>query len=428
MIIGVVADDTTGANDIGIMFSKNGYLTKIVCFDETADLVADTDVIVIDTDSRLDPQEVAYKKVFAATKQLLAAGCRILHKKTCSVFRGNIGAEFDAMLDAADASFMVVSLAFPKNGRQTVHGIHFVHGKKLESSEFANDPVHPMRKSNLVEILQEQTRRRVGMIDLNVVKQGIVSLEQAIETAKKVCDYCIVDAENQEDLTALAGAATRCLILGGSSALAEELPKYWTTHFPRTGMGKISFQDTKGVLVVAGSLMPQTAAQTAHLQSEGMAVMKIDTREMFQATTAQGTKQDAVEYLSDRIAAGEDALLMADNNQEIVRETRERGLSLGMTEMATSKMVSALLADITSAVAAKTNLKKLVIAGGDTSGTLCRKLGIKGNIVLQEIEPGLPSGLALGREMLIVLKSGSFGTPQFLQKAIDHLKAISIVS
>lgn len=38
MIIGVVADDTTGANDIGVMFSKNGYLTKIVGFDEKSDL------------------------------------------------------------------------------------------------------------------------------------------------------------------------------------------------------------------------------------------------------------------------------------------------------------------------------------------------------------------------------------------------------
>ncbi|MHC1761058.1 MAG: four-carbon acid sugar kinase family protein [Negativicutes bacterium] len=424
MIIGVVADDTTGANDIGVMFSKNGYLTKIVGFDEKSNLVADTDVIIVDTDSRLDPQEVAYKKVFAATKQLLAAGCRILHKKTCSVFRGNIGAEFDAMLDAADASFMVVSLAFPKNGRQTVHGIHFVHGKKLELSEFANDPVHPMRKSNLIEILQSQTRRRVGMIDLDIVRKGIVTLEGAIEAARRNFDYCIVDAENQEDLTILAGAATRCMNLGGSSALAEELPKYWPAHISRSERKKTGFHDATGVLVVAGSLMPQTKAQTAHLQSMGVPTLMIDTRKLLHAETAEKIKQEAVEYLTNRITAGSDALLMADNNQEIVRKTKACGCAFGMTDMETSRMVSALLAEITAEVAVRTNLKKLVIAGGDTAGTICRKLGITGNIVLQEIEPGLPSGQALGREMLIVLKSGSFGTPQFLQKAIEHLKTI----
>lgn len=150
----------------------------------------------------------------------------------------------------------------------------------------------------------------------------------------------------------------------------------------------------------------------------------IDTRELFQVETAEKIKQEAVEYLTNRIAAGSDALLMADNNQEIVCKTKACGCALGMTDMETSRMVSALLAEITAEVAVRTNLKKLVIAGGDTAGTICRKLGITGNIVLQEIEPGLPSGQALGREMLIVLKSGSFGTPQFLQKAIEHLKTI----
>ncbi len=81
MIIGVVADDTTGANDIGIMFSKNGYLTKIVTFDAEACLQADADVIIIDTDSRLDSGEIAYKKVLTATKQLQRAGCKLFHKK-----------------------------------------------------------------------------------------------------------------------------------------------------------------------------------------------------------------------------------------------------------------------------------------------------------------------------------------------------------
>lgn len=54
-----------------------------------------------------------------------------------------------------------------------------------------------------------------------------------------------------------------------------------------------------------------------------------------------------------------------------------------------------------------------------------RKLGIEGNYVLKEIEPGLPSGLSIGKEMLIVLKSGSFGKADFLVKAIDHLKDLT---
>ncbi|HKY54321.1 MAG TPA: four-carbon acid sugar kinase family protein, partial [Anaerolineales bacterium] len=158
------------------MFAKSGYLTHIYSFNRLSGLshrpggsapgnldenltagsgnpaerakeeISTPDILILDTNSRLDPPEVAYRKVFAATRELRQAGCRQFHNKTCSVFRGNIGAEFDAMLDALRLDFAVVVLGFPKNGRATVDGIHYVHGKKLEDSEFRHDPIHPMRR------------------------------------------------------------------------------------------------------------------------------------------------------------------------------------------------------------------------------------------------------------------------------------------
>jgi len=425
VIIGVVADDTTGANDIGIMFSKNGYLTKIVTFAAEAKLTADVDVIVVDTDSRLDPPELAYQKVFAATEQLQAAGCGVFHKKTCSVFRGNVGVEFDAMLAALKEKFMVVSLAFPKNGRQTVRGIHTVHGKRLEESEFARDPVHPMRTSEVVRILQEQTPLPVGMVDLTVVRQGPSVLRKALAAARERGGYCIVDAENQEDLAILAEAANGEGILGGSSALAEELPKYWPLRQAESSLQQLAITDSRGVLVVSGSLMPQTAAQVSHLQASGMSALKLDTRELFNPSLLERRKLEVIEQAGDLLDKGIDVLIMADNDPLVVAETKASGRQLGMEEMAVSKLVSAVLADVTAAVVDKTGVKRLVIAGGDTSGTVCRRLGITGNIVLKEIEAGLPSGLTLGREMLIVLKSGSFGRADFLSVAVNHLKELS---
>lgn len=424
-MIGVVADDTTGANDIGIMFTNNGYLTKVLTFEEKLPVEADADVIAIDTDSRLDSANVAYQKVFTATRFLKSVGCTIFIKKTCSVFRGNIGAEFDAMLDALEAEFMVISLAFPKNGRQTVHGIHTVHGTRLECSEFANDPVHPMRTSDLVAILQNQTKRKVGLIDLAVVRQGRAVLQTALIEAKKKINYCIVDGQTQADLNLLARSIDGFCVLGGSSALAEEMPKFWPAGKVGGIPPKMNFSDSNGVLVVAGSLMPQTTLQTTYLRTAGMSTIVIDTREIFDATLIRQRADEAVNKLSALILAGKDALLMADNHPDIVQETKQRGHALGIDEMTVSKMVSAVLAEITAQIVKKTDLKRLVVAGGDTSGTICRKLGIKGNFVLHEIETGLPSGLAIGREMLIVLKSGSFGKPEFLLKAINHLKAIS---
>jgi uncharacterized protein YgbK (DUF1537 family) len=90
-MIGVVADDTTGANDIGLMFNNNHYAVKVVTFDEEEQPSADqADVLVIDTDSRLDHLELSYDKVFKATRQLQQLGCKTYFNKTCSVFRGNL--------------------------------------------------------------------------------------------------------------------------------------------------------------------------------------------------------------------------------------------------------------------------------------------------------------------------------------------------
>ena len=155
-MIGVVADDITGSNDIGIMFAKSGYLVHVYPYDAFDTRCHDSDelpdVLILNTESRFDKPEVAYRKVYEATEVLKALGCTHFYKKTCSVFRGNIGMEFDAMLDALGHSFGVVVLGFPKNGRITKEGLHYVHGKLLEESEFRNDPVHPMLKSNLVDI------------------------------------------------------------------------------------------------------------------------------------------------------------------------------------------------------------------------------------------------------------------------------------
>ena len=104
-LIGVVADDTTGANDIGVMFSKSKSTVKVVTFEENLKLEKDANVIIVDTDSRLDSLELSYQKVYHAAKMLEQLGCTMYINKTCSVFRGNIGSEFDAMLDALNEEF-----------------------------------------------------------------------------------------------------------------------------------------------------------------------------------------------------------------------------------------------------------------------------------------------------------------------------------
>lgn len=423
-MLGVVADDTTGSNDIGLMFSKNRYTAKVVVFDEQMENDSDADVLIIDTDSRLDSPEESYQKVFEATKVLQKMGCTLFFNKTCSVFRGNIGKEFDAMLDALNEDFAVISLAFPKNGRKTINGIHTVHGKLLEESEFANDPVHPMYQSNLVEILQQQTSRKVTMVPLEIVRRGPLELRKEIEQQRHHYHYCIVDSENQSDLAIVAEAIYDMPVLCGSSAIAEELPKFIKMKLVETPIKDLIINDPNGVLVVSGSLTPQTCSQTAHLIEKGTAAIILDSRKVFQQKERESEIERITRAAQVMIETGNDVLMMADNREEVVAETKKLGKLHLHDELTTSKMISAALADATQLIIQHTGLKRLVVAGGDTSGTVCRRLGIKGNYILEEIETGLPSGLTLDQSMLIVLKSGSFGKPEFLETAVKHLKLL----
>lgn len=430
MIMGVVADDITGANDIGSMFAKAGYLTHVYSYPGRGayavqrSVVAPPDVAILDTNSRLDPPDVAYRKVYAATEELRAAGCTRFHNKTCSVFRGNIGVEFDAMLDALGLEFAVVILGFPKNGRTTIDGIHYVHGVKLEESEFKNDPVHPMRQSNLVAILAAQTRRSVGLIDHTVIAQGPDALRDALAAAHGSMNYAILDVADQMTLATIARAVVDEPVLCGSSAIAEELPAVWTQPPSPDPGHHVQRRDGLGILCAAGSLMPQTAAQIAHLREQGTPTFELNPLDLFDADRRAQTISALTARTVAALESGADAVLHTSNTHDALARIRAEGARSGVMGTALSRLVSQALAAIVAQVVAHTGQNRLLIAGGETSNAVCEQLNVTGLRVWQEIQPGLPSCVTLtDPPLLLVLKSGSFGSADFFAQAVAHLKA-----
>ncbi|MET3548544.1 uncharacterized protein YgbK (DUF1537 family) [Paenibacillus favisporus] len=498
-MIGVIADDITGANDIGIMFAKAGLTTHVYPVDEFRHGLPDPppDVVVVDTNSRLDTADQAYAKVYTATVALRAAGCTRLVNKTCSVFRGNIGAEFDAMLDAVPAAFAVVVLGFPKNGRVTLDGIHYVHGKPLAESEFRHDPVHPMQESELTAILQAQTERKVAMLPIGVVEQGAEVLRGEINRMRSECAYLILDVRDQQSLRIIAEAVQDEPLLCGSSGLYEELapllkradaarvssdrsttgPVENGAPYKRADLGAdeeerigknlasagtgpdggqvdraaadliensgLLSKDAdasldnagsagnatrgEGVLLAAGSLMPQTAAQIACAREAGVTIIELDSLLLLEPARKNGHIADVVRRAGAKLASGRDVLIHASNDAGKLAATRKRAEELGLSGTVLSRIVSDELAGAVADVAERARQRRIVIAGGETSAAVCGRLGITGLRVLEEIEPGLPSCMSLdGKARLLVLKSGSFGSPEFIVKAIEHLKGMNI--
>jgi uncharacterized protein YgbK (DUF1537 family) len=427
-LMGVAADDVTGANDIGIMFAKPGCLTHVYSFTEEQNRVVHpsgpaAQIVILDTNSRLDTPETAYRKVFAATRALQQMGCRRFFNKTCSVFRGNIGAEFDAMLDALGREFAVVVLGFPKNGRTTVDGIHTVHGKKLEESEFRNDPIHPMTRSSLVEILQSQTKRRVELLTHAVVERGADELRRQIRAMRSRCNYLILDVTDQAALATIARAVYDEPVLCGSSALGEELPAVWGVPPAREERLDLPNHDGLGILVAAGSLMPQTAAQIEHLRLKGVPLFALDTGRLFDAAEREGEIARLGETIANRLRNGADAVFHTPNDTAAAETTRRIGASRGFSKTEVSRRVSEAVAEVTARVLDFSGQNRLVAAGGETAAAVCARLGVNGMRIWREIQPGLPSCISLtDPPRMLVLKSGSFGKPDFFEQALQHLR------
>ncbi|MDR6882594.1 four-carbon acid sugar kinase family protein [Bacillus sp. 3255] len=429
-MIGIVADDITGANDIGIMYAKAGLSTHVYPMEMWDSQSAnEPDVLVLDTHSRLDMQDEAYRKVYEMTCKLREAGCTRFINKTCSVFRGNIGAEFDAMLDALGASFAVVALGFPKNGRTTLGGIHYVHGKKLEESEFRHDPVHPMLQSDLVHILQAQTDRSVGLVTIEKVDAGEEELKADLAAMKQAgFHYVIVDVRDQQSLKTIARAVRHEPIVCGSSALAEELALLEQPHAAAgTAEQALPELGRTAVLCAAGSLMPQSAAQIAYAKQAGVHTLELESMQLFVESEKRAHCKHLVQEASKLLEGGRDVLIHASNSPLHVAATKTRGRELGFSNTEVSRLVSDALSSVVQAVVEATDQRRLLIAGGETSAAVCGKLGVSGHRIWQEIEPGLPSCLSLQTPpRFLVLKSGSFGSESFFIEAINHLKQTSI--
>lgn len=435
----VIADDVTGAGDIGIMYAKAGLRTMVYDGkDKQGQEYVPCDVLVIDTDSRLCRAEEAYARVYRKVKQVSRMGATQYINKQCSVFRGNIGAEFDAMLDALQEAFAVVVLGFPDNGRTTLHGIHYVGGVPLAESQFRNDPVHPMTKSSLREILQEQTRRRVDNIWYEVYDGGPQAVRQAVEEKRKDGGYCIMDVRDNRDLQLLAEALQGEKILCGSSALSEYLARLQTSDFAggrkENGGGTDctcpSCMDAAGtgkVLGLAGSLMPQTAAQTEYMRERGYQVLTLDTRLLLEPEQRRRECERILEAAKKAYQEEDFVMIRTAQDPDVVKETKSLGQQRGIGNVEVSVTVSGTLSEIARHMIETQNIRGILVCGGDTSASICGHLGIRGMQVLEEIETGLPLCESVGLpHYRLVLKSGSFGSREFVERALQILRGYGV--
>ena len=185
-ILGIIADDFTGATDIAGMLVKGGMRTiQTIGVPAKGTIPDDVDAVVVALKTRSIAAKDAIAQSLDALKALQAAGCVRFFFKYCSTFDstddGNIGPVGDALLDALDGKQAIYCPAFPENGRTIFFGHLFVGDLLLSDTHMRHHPLNPMTDSSLVRVLARQTKHKVGLVALKQVQAGSATLRAALD-------------------------------------------------------------------------------------------------------------------------------------------------------------------------------------------------------------------------------------------------------
>jgi uncharacterized protein YgbK (DUF1537 family) len=325
-------------------------------------------------------------------------------------------------MDACGLELAIVAPAFPRNGRTTVGGCHFLGNTPLEATEIARDPNCPVSESHIPTLIAEQTKRKVGHIGIkNVIAgtEGILAAMRRLSAAGQKILVC--DAWMEEHLKMIAMAAVRLeksVLWVGSAGLAEYVPL-------ALGLGAAS-ADKKPVVVIAGSVSSVTRGQVAMLrQRTDVAFIEAAPGAFLKPGAAQAEADRCCHAAVDAIRTGKDVVIVSGYSDEMVARTQEEGLSLGLSSRQTSEAVAAALGSLCRQIALNAPVSGLVLTGGDIALSCCSLLSADGISVLREVAPGIPVGVLKGGQcsgLKVVTKAGAFGAEDALCKAVDCLK------
>lgn len=408
MRIGAIADDFTGASDLGNMLARGGLATRLCIGVPEGPLSGDA-AVVIALKTRSIPASEAVAQSLAALDWLRAQGCGQVYFKYCSTFdstpEGNIGPVLDALAGALAAPRAVVVPAFPATGRRVLMGHLFVGDQLLNRSGMEHHPLTPMTEPDIRRWLALQTPSRVGHVDIATVRAGAAAIGDALDRqAAEGARHIVVDTLDDDDLRAIGAAVAGDALVSGGSGLALGLTAAGTD--PAAGAPAGWRGNAGRAAALVGSCSAATRAQVArHARTEP--VLFLDP---LAVAAGHQTAQAAADWVRAQ-GAGRVPLVassMAPEALTAVHARLGRAASAALLEHVFGDLARRLVAGGTG---------RLIVAGGETSGAVVSALGLRSLRLGPEIAPGVPALAPDGAAFVCTLKSGNFGAADFFATA-----------
>ncbi len=419
---GCIADDFTGASDAASFLVKGGMSVQLINGIPSGDtVVADhIDAAVIALKSRTQETSAAVSDSLEAIRWLKGNGAQQFYFKYCSTFdstkKGNIGPVADAVMEYLKTPCTLLCPALPVNGRIVKNGELFVNGVPLHESPMKDHPLTPMWDSRIANLMEPQSRYPSVELSGSELHMEPAELQQTLlEKLEKAClsrkdqkpehFYVIPDYQDDSDAQDIIRLFGDLPFLTGGSGILTGLAARICGE--QGGFGIPDSAADGGAILLAGSCSKATLGQIEHYKESGGLWRKIDPEKLLSGEDSIDNIWNFIEGNGDRTV-----LVYSSDTPENVKKVQNLG----------QEKIAQLLEDTEAEIALralKSGRKRIIVAGGETSGAVTKKLGFSSYRIGDSVAPGVPVMIPVEDESVrLILKSGNFGQPDFFEKAL----------
>ena len=427
-IVGIIADDLTGANDTALQFKKRGASTKILLDSDCSPKVkVGTDVWALSSESRNVVSGEAVIRVGKAIKTLMDNfSFEYYYKKIDSTLRGNIAIETLTAIEILGYDAAIVIPAFPQEGRITVGGYHLAKGIPIGKTEMAIDPHSPITESHVPTLLKSQLIDSVGdivgTIDLKTVMNGagpiLSKINELISNGKILI---VADAISITDIEQIALAvikANKKILPTGTAAGAQVFSKYWLAGIENEN--SVPQIGNLPKFIVSGTATQITANQIDRLQKYDATHGNFEFIDLTVKNILDGVNDEIVEKIVFDLKNNKDVCIHTSNLITNFDGFSDDSYNAELTKEKLARKITDFLADLTKQVMERINLI-LITLGGETSYKCCKAIGSNELRLVDEVAPAISLCADINNNWIIT-KSGNLGNINTLIEILNYLK------
>ncbi|MEK6480282.1 four-carbon acid sugar kinase family protein [Catalinimonas sp. 4WD22] len=395
----------------------------------------------------LTPREMD-EELPAIFEKLSKVTTRFFHYKTCSTFDsspsiGSIGHAIDIAYQYFPSRMIPLLIGAPSLNRFCIFGNLFarVDGVTYRLDRhptMSRHPVTPMDESDIRLHLAKQTDRKVHLIDLFTLEADQQTQYEKVESLPiQEGEYILFDIYNDIHLNSVGKLIYRYSkeqqqLLVGSSGIEYAICQYLQEN---DQLQRPSIPASPGkaeqLIVVGGSCSPPTQRQLEWAIGEGFADIRLNTVKLVNPDEAESQINRARQQMFEALEKKQNMALYTalGPDDPAINATHQEMEKLGRKDMPSSALLAGAQGRLLKEVMEKAGKKRVVVAGGDTSGYVSRALGIFALETLMPIAPGAPLCTAHSHHpdfdgLEICLKGGQNGKQDFFG-SILHGKDIS---